>query len=74
MIALFVILFLWSCIGFLYWIWDTASHIDSMERSEDPLPTWIIVACGPLVWLFIALSFCAIMLIYLFALFFGTSE
>jgi len=71
MIALFVSLVLWSCLGFLYWMWDTASYIDSRERSEDPLPTWIILACGPLVWLLCGLFFCVLMLLYLYVRLFG---
>ena len=72
MTALFIILVvLWSCLGLLYWMWDSAAHIDDRARSEDPLPTWIILVSGPLVWLLYGLLLCVLVLLCVYVRLFG---
>ena len=71
MTALIIILVLWSCLGCLYWMWDCAAHVDDRTRSEDPLPAWLILVCGPLVWLLYGLFSAAILLLYCYAHLFG---
>ena len=71
MTTLIIILFLWSCLGCLYWMWDTAAHVDDRARFEDPLFTWIILLCGPLVWLLYGMFLVVLLLLYCYARLFG---
>lgn len=67
MIVLFIILALWSCLGCLFLLWDTGTREEIWSRSDDPLPTWIILVSGPIVWILYALFLVSLMLLYFYA-------
>lgn len=67
MTAILLVLVLWSCLGCLYWMWDAAAHVDDRARSEDPLFTWFILLCGPLVWLLYGMFLVVLLLLYCYA-------
>jgi uncharacterized membrane protein YsdA (DUF1294 family) len=67
MMLLYAFFALWSVIGFLLFAADTCANEDAWTRAEDPCPTWMIFAGGPLLWLL----YSAISLIGLTVRYFG---